>query len=106
MKLLLQKADRFWDDLACGVDWYHAAPEIAERFVDAIEVTLAGLVRTPEQGRIRFKKWPELAGIRSFRVQRPYGQWLIFYRVDDSALYAERLIHGTRDLPRRLRQSQ
>ena len=107
MKLSLQQSDHFFIDLTRGVDWYrdHAGSEIAGRFVDAVEATLAGLVRTPAQGRLRFKDWPELAGIRSFRVQRPYGRWLIFYRFANSSIYAERLIHGTRDLPRRLRQS-
>jgi hypothetical protein len=30
---------------------------------------------------------------------------LIFYRFDDQRLFAERIIHGSRDLPRRLLES-
>jgi hypothetical protein len=42
--------------------------------------------------RPRFTDWPELVGIRSFRVERPFHRLLLFYR------------HGSRDLPRRLRE--
>lgn len=107
MKLLLQRADYFWADLTRQVDWYRdeASPEVAERFVDAVEATLTVLMRQPNLGRRRFQKWPELGGIRSVRVRKPFRRFLIFYRHDDSALIAERLIYGGRDLPRRLLES-
>ena len=107
MKLLLQQADDFWADLARQVDWYReqANPEVAEGFVEAVEATLKVLTRQPGLGRARFQKWPELAGIRSFRVHKPFHRFLIFYRHDDSVLFAERMICGGRDLPRRLRES-
>ena len=104
MKLSLQRADYFWEDLIRQMDWYRdqAGPEIAERFVDAVEATLNVLVRLPDLGRARFQKWPELVGIRSFRIHKPFNRFLIFYRHDDSTLFAERLICGGRDLPKRL----
>jgi toxin ParE1/3/4 len=40
--------------------------------------------------------------LHSFRVEPPFNVHLIFYRVVDDALFAERLMHGARDLPRRL----
>lgn len=100
----LKRSDDFWDDLAQQVDWYRdqANPEAALRFVDAVEATLNALLAQPEIGRARFRNWPELAGIRSFRVAKPFHRFLIFYRADDSTLFAERLIYGGRDLPRRL----
>jgi len=103
----LQQSDEFWADLLKQVDWYreYATGEIAEQFVDVIETTLDNLTRKPGLGRRRFVDWPELAGIRSFRVKRPFNRLLIFYRYDSEAFFAERLIHGTRDLPRRLLQS-
>jgi plasmid stabilization system protein ParE len=102
--LSLQRADDFWGDFARQVDWYRdeASPEIARRFVDAVEATLNELLQQPEIGRARFRNWPELAGVRSFRVAKPFHRFLVFYRADGSTLYAERLIHGGRDLPRRL----
>ena len=107
MKLSLQRADFFWADLTRQVDWYRdeASPEVAERFVDAVEATLKDLMRQPDLGRARFQKWPELLGIRSFQVSKPFNRFLIFYRHDDSVLFAERLIYGGRDLPRRLLES-
>jgi len=107
VKLLLQRADFFWADFARQVDWYRdeASSEVAERFVVAVEATLNVLVKQPDIGRARFQKWPELAGIRSFRVRKPCHRFLIFYRHDISVLFAERLIYGGRDLPRRLLES-
>ena len=107
MRLTVERADFFWTDLARRVDWYRdkAGPEVAVRFVDAVEATLADLTRTPALGRLRFQNWPGLEGMRSFRVRRPFQRLIIFYRFDEATLFAERLIHGARDLPRRLRES-
>ena len=107
MSLALQQNDYFWADLLKQVDWYreHATPEIADRFVDAVQATLHQLTPAPAMGRVRFADWPELRGICSFRVQRPFNRLIVFYRHDTETIFAERLIHGSRDLPRRLIQS-
>jgi plasmid stabilization system protein ParE len=107
MSLIIAQSDYFWADLQRQVDWYRdsASSEIAARCVDAVETTLRQLSNTPGMGRLRFSDWPELTGIRSWRVQKPYHRHLIFYRFDDNTLFAERAIHGSRDLPRRLLKS-
>lgn len=107
MKLALHRSDHFWADLEKQVDWYRdrAGSEVAVRFVDSVEATLNALARSPGLGRLRFARWPELAGIRSFRVQKPFHRFLIFYRAQATTLFAERLIRGGRDLPRRLRET-
>lgn len=107
MSLALQRSDDFWADLTRQVDWYRdeANPSVAERFVDAVEATLDSLMKQPGIGRARFRNWAELEGIHSFRVQRPFHRFLIFYRFDSSTLFAERLIYGGRDLPKRLLES-
>jgi plasmid stabilization system protein ParE len=107
VSLSLQRADNFWTDLTRQVDWYRdeASPSVAERFVDAVEMTLNALLKQPGLGRARFRKWPELAGIHSFRIKKPFHRFLIFYRFDSSTLFAERLIYGGRDLPKRLLES-
>jgi toxin ParE1/3/4 len=104
MMLRLERSQYYWTDLEQRVDWYrdHAGPEIAERFVSAAQSTLTALCRTPGLGRRRFENRPQLCGVRSFRVERPFHRHLIFYRFDATSLFAERLIHGARDLPRRL----
>ena len=107
MSLGIWQSDYFWADLLKQVDWYrdHASPEVAERYVNSVEATLQELANAPRLGRPRFTDWPRLAGIRSWRVQKPYHRHLIFYRHDDKTLMAERVVHGARDLPRRLLQS-
>jgi toxin ParE1/3/4 len=107
VSLGIRQSDYFWADLLKQVDWYrdHASPEVAERYVNAVEATLRELANAPGLGRPRFTDWPGLAGIRSWRVQKPYHRHLIFYRHDGKTLIVERVVHGARDLPRRLLQS-
>ena len=102
MSLVIERSDDFWADMLRQVDWYrdNASPEIAERYVDAVEFALNALVEAPGMGRPRFVDWPELTGIRSWKVQKPYHRHLIFYRFNDKKLLAERILHGARDLPR------
>ena len=106
MILALQQSDYFWADIQKQVDWYrdNATSEVAERYIAAVEATMKELVETPGLGRPRFQDWPELAGLHSWRVCQPYHRHLIFYRFDDATLWVERVLHGARDLPRRLRQ--
>jgi toxin ParE1/3/4 len=107
MSLALQQSDYFWADLLNKTDWYreHASSEIADHFVVAVEETLQNLTKMPGMGRPHFTSWPEFEGMRSYRVLRPFNRLVIFYRHDSEVLFAERLIHGTRDLPRRLRET-
>lgn len=37
-------------------------------------------------------------------VEPPFQMHLVFYRADEAIISVERVIHGARDLPRRLRQ--
>lgn len=47
---------------------------------------------------------PVLRNLRLYPAERPFDNYLIFYRHDEATLYVERVIHGARDLPRRLTQ--
>jgi plasmid stabilization system protein ParE len=87
VRLALQQSDYFWADLQKQVDWYRdkAWPEVAERDVAAVEATLHELAETPGLGRPRFHDWPELAGLHSWRVRKPYHRHLIFYRETGSS---------------------
>jgi len=69
----VRQSDDFWADMLKQVDWYRekAGPEVAEGYVNAVEATLQTLATSPALGRPRFPRWPELAGIRSWRVERP-----------------------------------
>ena len=79
-----------------------AGTEVAERFVQAVETTVQSLIENPHLGRRPFPQDPEVGSFHSWLVQRPFHKHIIFYRFSDEALWLGRLIHGARDLPRRL----
>jgi toxin ParE1/3/4 len=98
------KAEDFLADYESRFDYYanEAGEEVAWRFEQAVIATLASLSLHPELGRRRHFRHPRLAGLRSFRVEPPFSKTILFYRVTDTQLEAWRLMHGSRDLPRRL----
>ena len=104
MSLALEKADVFREDFALRALWYvrEADEDLARRFQAALDATLQLLCRQPGMGRIRRFRHPKLRDLRSFPVQRPFNNLLIFYRANGGTLQAWRLMHGARDLPRRL----
>jgi toxin ParE1/3/4 len=75
---------------------------VAERFLDAFHATVGRLAKHPQLGRPRHFRAPELAGIRSLPVGGSFGVHLVFYRAGRPELSIERVMHGARDLPRRL----
>jgi len=70
--------------------------------LNAVLATLRLLATQPDLGRRRKFRHSALRGIRSFRLTSPFGVHFIFYRHNSAELSAERLMHGARDLPRRL----
>jgi toxin ParE1/3/4 len=104
MSLAVQRADFFIRDFELQALWYlsKAGTEVARRYLSALDATLELLRIQPGLGRARFFRHPQLKGIRSFRVRRPFDRHLVFYRFDRNTIFAERVIHGMRDLPRRL----
>jgi plasmid stabilization system protein ParE len=87
--------------------WYaeRGGLELSERFVDAVEATIKKLTGNPELGRRPYRKDPDVAQLYAVLVNRPFQKHLLYYRFTSEELFLERLIHGARDLPRRLRQS-
>ena len=106
MRRAIRKSLFFLSDFETQFRWYEeeAGWEIAWRYLLAVDQTLARLAEHSDLGRLRRFSHPELQGLRSFLVERPFHRHLIFYRFDDANLYAVRAMHGARDLPRRLRQ--
>ena len=104
MNLPLRRSEDFDGDFDLQYHWYleHADSMVAGRYVDAVWATLRLLSAQPELGRLRRFRHPALKNIRSFRVVSPFGVHLIFYRHNSTELSVERLMHGARDLPRRL----
>jgi len=104
MSLRVSSSGRAEADLTHQYRWYldNASVEVAERFLAAFDATVATLAEHPGLGRSRRFRAPELAGVRSFPVGGRFGVHLIFYRVTGQTLGIERIMHGARDLPRRL----
>lgn len=102
--LLLHRSGDFNADFDQRYRWYleQASEELAERFLDAVLVTARSLTNQPDLGRRRKLRNPTLRDLRSFRVNPPFNKILIFYRVTKDSVELWRLMHGSRDLPRRL----
>jgi toxin ParE1/3/4 len=107
MMLPVEKSDYFLEDFDLAFGWYavQAGEKVAMRYVQAVEFTLTLVSECPDIGvQCKFKH-ASLLGLRFFPIQRPFQKYLLFYRHDEVALRAERIMHGNRDLPRRLRES-
>ena len=105
MSVALRKSDYFNTDFDLQYRWYlrEGGEDVAEGYLRAVLATLNELTQHPGLGREREFRNKLLKGLRSMRVQPPYNRHLIFYRYTETELLAERVMHGMRDLPRRLR---
>jgi plasmid stabilization system protein ParE len=104
MSLRLQQSEHFLADAEVQFRWYveQAGPDVARRYRQSLQATIMMLLETPELGRPRFRDDPQLTGLRSLVLLRPFQKQLLFYRVAGRDLILERTVHGSRDLPRRL----
>jgi plasmid stabilization system protein ParE len=91
-------------DLALQHAWYarEAGADIAERYLKAFRSTAELIARQPGIGVLRKFRSPRLKDIRSFQLASPFRIHLIFYRVEGDCLVVFRVMHGMRDLQRRL----
>ena len=104
MKAGIERSEFFRTDFALQYGWYleEAGERVAERYMAAVEDALRRLTVNPKLGRLRKFRAPALRAIRNLRVAPPFGVHLIFYRHVDDTVIVERVMHGARDLPRRL----
>jgi plasmid stabilization system protein ParE len=104
MSTSLVQSEDFHADLEQQFAWYiHEskldladAIEVAQKFKLAVLDTLDFLVRHPEVGRRRFPQFTDLEGTRSWRVNRPFDRFLIFYHIQGETILVDRLIEGHR----------
>jgi len=73
-----------------------AGEDVSVGYYNAVRSALSNLSKQPGLGRRR----PELkpSGIRSWRVDAPFTDWLIFYRLIDGGLDIIRVKHGAMDI--------
>jgi plasmid stabilization system protein ParE len=107
MSLKTEKTPPFHSDVINQFSWYEkqGGEELAWRFFRAIDSTIMKLARQPDLGRKRRFRNPALQGLWSCPVASPFQKLLIFYRFSETTLQAWRLMHGARDLPRRLSEA-
>ena len=104
--MIVRRSEKFDTDLEQQFRWYLLetgldlipALELAERFAGAVTRTLNSLLRNPQAGRPRFVTFSDLPGMRSWRLEKPFNRFLIFYRVEGKVIFAERLLEGHRRL--------
>ena len=73
------------------------SPDVALRFLAAVEETLAAVADVPGIGTARRYGDPRLAGLRMLRV-RSFGKYLVFYRETPDGIELVRVLHGARDI--------
>lgn len=78
-----------------------ASPRAAERFLVAVESTVAGLTEMPRKGVRIEHSHPALTDLRRWAV-RAFPNYLVIYRERGETLEVLRLVHGARDLERLL----
>ena len=72
-------------------------PSLSERFLLAVEQTLANLERMPRMGSPFPLNNPRLQGLRHQTV-KGFPNHLIFYLVDGNQIEVVRILHGARDI--------
>lgn len=96
------KADQDLDDQA----FYYAteaSPELGHRFLVSAHETFSLLATQPEMGWNPKLRTPKLQGLRLFRVSG-FEKILIVYRPVESGVEILRVIHGSQNVRRLLRQ--
>ena len=86
-------------DIDQAVDYYlaEADPDVALRFVDAVERAVGQISRSPQSGSLRFAYELEIPDLRV----RPLARFphLVFYVVGDDVVDVWRILHTRRDTP-------
>jgi toxin ParE1/3/4 len=75
----------------------HTGPEVADRFLAAVQDTLEDLATTPKMGPLcGFRR----AATRRFRrwAVKGFENWLIFYQPKRVGIEVAHIIHGARDI--------
>ena len=93
-------------DLIAQWVWYaeNANINTADRFLEAVDSTLAMLSSQPEAGYQISVRSPILQGMRRFPVSDGFEKALIFYLPLADGIELVRVVHGSRDLERLLLQ--
>ncbi len=105
LPVIISEAAR--EDPARQSNWYYhkAGADTAERYLAAFDSATALLAMQPETGTLRKFHDGRLRRLRSVIMFGAFRVHLIFYRAEAEQLVIFRVLHGMRDLPRRLLES-
>jgi toxin ParE1/3/4 len=91
------------DDLLAIHDYlFSKNPAVAERFLATVEPTLDELARCPGKGSPKHFRSRKLAGLRSWSLPG-FRNYLILYRAIEGGIEVLAVVHGSRNLPRVLK---
>ncbi|MXW46295.1 MAG: type II toxin-antitoxin system RelE/ParE family toxin [Gammaproteobacteria bacterium] len=80
-----------------------AGAKIANQFTDTLQATIQSVSSQPKAGSPRYAHELDMVGLRCRKVGKfPY---LIFYVERNTEIDVWRVLHGARDIPRWLRES-
>ncbi len=80
-------------------------PEVANRFVEAVERTIDKILRTPNGGAPKHFSNESLDGLRSWPVEE-FEDVRIYYLAQEDEVRVIRVLHGKRDITRILNREQ
>jgi toxin ParE1/3/4 len=91
-------------DLKRQSGWYFekAGERIAGRYLKAFDSTVSRIQSQPQMGTVRRFRDFRLQGLRSVMMDGAFRVHLVFFRVESDQLVVFRVLHGMRDLPKRL----
>ena len=89
--------ERQFECYAVNANW-----EIAECYLDAVEAACHLLGQHPQLGPCAGFSHPRLRDWRFIVVFRPFQKHILFYEIEGDDVLLRRVMHGHRDLPRRL----
>jgi len=104
MSLRLEISPRAQRDLHRQFRWYlkHAGVDVADGFFTEFHASIERLVARPQIGWQRNFRRSKLARLRSLLMDAPYEKYVIYHRLESDCIWVERVIHTSRDIPRRL----
>jgi toxin ParE1/3/4 len=76
-----------------------ASIETADRFLTAVDKTLALIAKSPGIGASHQSSKPLLLGLRSLPVTK-FKRYFLFYQTFDDRIELVRVLHGARDIRR------
>jgi toxin ParE1/3/4 len=93
-------------DVEAAIDYYirEAGPEVARRFIAALESAYRTIAEHPAAGSPRYAHALALAGLRSRQLMRFHH--LVFYVERDEHIDVWRVLHAQRDIPAGLQEPE